>query len=206
MVTTTTYENHTQYSIIHIPAIPANKLIEEIKCRAYTLGNSGQRPAESPETAQFAVQGLLVMPPNVTSSGYNSTHHLIKWLEPETLNITNIEPDIENYTVCTNGTAIQCTNTSKTMYFYPKLSVRVFVEITAWNIAGESKNSVYLIIAECIINNTQQLIPSTKGGMYNCLNEYCVILYIGQEVVLEVEFDYNTTILHITFTSDHEVR
>lgn len=48
MVTTTTYENHTQYSIIRIPAISANKLIEEIKCRAYTLGNSGQRPAESP--------------------------------------------------------------------------------------------------------------------------------------------------------------
>ena len=136
--------------MIIIPAIPVNRHITEIKCIAYVLNDHFQilDEQESTETAQFNIQGLLNMPPNISYTSYNVTHNLVEWLEPDTLNITNIEPDIESYTVCTNITD-DCVNTTTTYSILAKYFVDILVYVTAWNIVGESNSSAQLVVQAC---------------------------------------------------------
>ncbi len=165
-----------------IPAIPVNRRIEEIKCEAY-ITRGGFYVATSVETAQYSIQGLLQMHPNVTYSSYNATHNLIQWLEPFTLNITDIDPDIENYTVCshqntTKRTLIGCTNSSVPPIFLPKYSVDIFLLITAWNIVGESNNSVALHIAPCGNSSTYHSIHGKVHAINECLAIYPYMYYL----------------------------
>ena len=139
--------NNSQHSTLVIPAIPVNRHIAHIKCRAYITYGAFQQ-VESVETAQFNIQGLLNAPSNITFTSYNTTHNLIEWQEPETLDITNIEPDIENYTVCTNITG-ECVNTTTPYFILPKFFLDLQVNITAWNIVGESNSSAQLYIPTC---------------------------------------------------------
>ena len=137
-----------------IPAISVNKHIAVIKCEAYNT-TGGFQVAESNETAQYNIQGLLEMESNATYSRYNFTHNLVEWLEPPTLNITNVEPDIESYTVCScpkfniSEHKLECTNTSKPQIILRKYYADLFVVVTAWNIVGESNSSAQLMIAKC---------------------------------------------------------
>ncbi len=151
-VSTVSYSNRSQHSIIMIPAIPANNHITVIECRAYNF--EPWEIARSDNTAQYSIQGLLEMPPNVTYSTYNATHNLIQWAEPQTLDITNVEPDIDDYTVCVYRNAeyswmVECVNVSTPQYILPKYFFRQVVIITAWNVVGESINSTQLVIDAC---------------------------------------------------------
>ena len=150
------------HSMIIIPAIPVNQHIAEIKCIAYTLNEYFQPvdEQESTETAQFNIQGLLNMLPNISYASYNATHNLVEWLKPETLNITNIDPDIENYTICTNITG-ECVNTTTTNFILSKYFVDILFSVTAWNIVGESNSSAQLVVQACS--------TTTVAGMHACL-------------------------------------
>ena len=143
-------ETADDHSVVMIPAIPINHRISEIRCRAYILDEEYQEVArnESREIAQFNIQGLLDMPPNISYSSYNVTHNLLVWQEPETLNITDIEPDVENYTVC-NTIINQCAVTTRTNFILPKYTLDFFVNVTAWNIVGKSNSSAQLLIEAC---------------------------------------------------------
>ncbi len=158
-----TEQNRSYTSELTIPAIPVNGHIEEIKCEAYITRGAFQ-VATSNETAQYNIQGLLQMQPNITYSSYNATHNLIQWLEPFTLNITNIDPDIENYTVCfhlTERTLMGCTNSSVPQIYLSKYSVDLFLLISAWNIVGESNSSVTLDVAACANSSTHHSLHGT---------------------------------------------
>ncbi len=154
-VYTEPYANRSQHSVIRIPAIPANNRIAEIECRAYD--DEAWEEASSAHTAQFNIQGLLDMPPNATYSSYNATHYLVEWMQPQTLDISNVEPDIDNYTACTYKNNVEsmpeCVNTTTTQLFLPKYFFDQFVFITVWNIVGESNSSAQLVIETC--NSTQ---------------------------------------------------
>ena len=141
-----------QLSVIMIPALPVNQHLTHIKCRAYHRPPAF-RMVESVETAQFNIQGLLVMLPNISYTSYNATHNFVEWQEPETLNITNLEPDIERYTICTNVTD-ECFNTTTPYFILPKYFVALHVNITAWNIVGESNSSAQLEITACTQETT----------------------------------------------------
>ena len=160
----TTSFNQTQHSVIMIPAIPVNQHIERIKCKASVLYPSGDyQEIESTETAQFNIQGLLDVPPNITYRIYNITHNIVEWQEPDTLNITHVEPDIDNYTVCLNVTE-ECVNTTMNFFVLSKHSVDVLVDITAWNVVGESNDSAQLVIEAC-----KAVFPTTGQGLYKLL-------------------------------------
>ena len=161
-VYTESYNNRSQYSVIKIPAIPSNNHVVVIECRAYNF--DPWEVAVSINTAQFNIQGLLDMPPNATYSSYNATHHLVEWMEPHTLDVSNVEPDIENYSVCTYKNSskpmFECCNTTTTHVFLPKYFFEQFVFITVWNIVGESNSSAQLVIEMCSITEF-----SMAGGM-----------------------------------------
>ena len=192
------------HSMITIPAIPVNQHITEIKCIAYQLDESFQEEEkqESMETAQFHIQGLLDMQPNITYANYNVTHNLVEWLEPKTLNITRIEPDIESYTICMNITD-ECVNTTATSTVFPKYFVDILVYVTAWNIVGESNNSAQLAIEACS--------TTLVAGMHALIihGQYLLTMYItlaGQRYHVEIAFEEkNLTLLHITFMDDKVV-
>ncbi len=148
--------DNSHISVIRIPAIRNNNNISSIKCMAYNTDDPYQE-AESNETAQYNIQGLLDSPLNIAYKGFNSSHNIIEWMEPATLNITNIEPDIENYTICTNTTQI-CVNVTEANYLVQKYFVDIQLHITAWNIVGESNNSTPVMINACDTD-----IP--KGGI-----------------------------------------
>ncbi len=179
-----------------IPAISVNKHIAVIKCEAYNT-TGGFQVAESNETAQYNIQGLLEMESNATYSRYNSTHNLVEWLEPPTLNITNVEPDIEGYTVCScpkfnnSEPILECTNMSKPQILLPKYYADLYVVVTAWNIVGESNSSAQLMITHC--SSTSAELP---------LN----IFPVGERFVVLIEFDEdNSTVVYIYFTNNHKV-
>ena len=145
----TMHLNRSQHSVIKIPAISNNQHIPTIKCRAYSFVG-GFHFTDSLETAQFSVQGLLQMEANISYSSFNSTHNLIEWPEPVTLNITNVEPDIENYSICSNVTdAFECVNTTATHFTLAKYFLSIFINVSAWNIVGESSNAAQIVIEAC---------------------------------------------------------
>ena len=182
----TTTHNQTQHSVIKIPAIPVNQRIEHIKCKASIPYSSGDyQEVESAETAQFHIQGLLGVPPNITYSNYNITHNIVEWQEPETLNITNVEPDIDNYTICLNVTD-ECVNTTVNFFILSKFHVNVLVDVTAWNIVGESNSSAWLVIEACTA-----AFPTTGQGLYKLLLFVFTISFTAIDVVYHVEVVFN---------------
>ena len=100
------------------------------------------------------------MSPNVTSVSYNRSHNQVVWEEPFTLNITDVEPDIFNYTICTSFPSftstdtfhIRCINKTKANIIIPKFFVNVSLTISAWNIVGESNRVDCIIEPACSID------------------------------------------------------
>ena len=152
-------------SVLKIPAIRFNQHITEIKCRAISFSENYW--VDSVETAQFNVQGLLDQPNLISYSNHNASHNLIEWQEPFSFNITDVEPDIENYTVCTNVTDEQCINTTATQFILLKYFVDILVNVTPWNIVGKSIHSAQLIVKAC--RSITDSVITTTGKYYACL-------------------------------------
>lgn len=88
------------------------------------------------------------MPMNITTTSQNTTHNIVTWDKPFTLDITDVDPDIIGYTVCsTIRDSHECSNVTATEFVIPKyyLDVNTDVTITARNIVGESPVASYSI-------------------------------------------------------------
>lgn len=98
------------------------------------------------------ILGLLDEPRDIGSKAFNVTHTKIYWQAPFTLNVTDVEPDILDYTVCisidtiiTNST---CMNEStKLEAVIPNFNVHKNISVSAWNALGEGKAGQLLLDA-----------------------------------------------------------
>lgn len=85
---------------------------------------------------------------SIASISYNQSHNKISWDEPDTLDITGIEPDIFGYTVCTVVNLITlvkkvCSNVTSTFIVIPKYPTSVLISIFENNIVGKSNTATY---------------------------------------------------------------
>ena len=79
----------------------------------------------------------------MTIADDDPSHKRLTWEAPASLNITDVEPDISGYRICTNLTEV-CTNTTELEYVFPNLRIPIQFSVTAVNLVGESNASVAL--------------------------------------------------------------
>ena len=84
--------------------------------------------------------GILDPPSNLTIVNQSASHRRLFWEAPESLDITDIEPDISNYSVCTNLSGV-CINTTELEHVFPNVRITIEFSVTAVNIVGESNAS-----------------------------------------------------------------
>ena len=84
--------------------------------------------------------GILDPPINLTIVNQGASLIILFWKAPESLDITDIEPDISNYRVCTNLSGV-CINTTDLEHFFPNVRISIEFSVTAINVVGESNAS-----------------------------------------------------------------
>ena len=87
--------------------------------------------------------GILAPPFNLTIAVDDLSHKRLSWEPPASLNLTDIEPDISGYRICTNLTDV-CINTTELEYVFPNLRIPIQFSVTAVNVVGESNAGVAL--------------------------------------------------------------
>ena len=92
------------------------------------------------------IQGLLGPLPNLSLSETDEQlSRLLTWNAPLTLDITNVDPDIEYYQVCYNlSTELTCTNVSSVgerAFKFSNVRVPLLFTVTAFNVVGEGNES-----------------------------------------------------------------
>ena len=126
--------------------IPASQDISKtsILCRAV---DSDRGLIESSQLVYLNIQGLLGPPPNLTlSEADEQLTRLLRWDAPETLDITNVDPDIQNYQICYNLSAAEmtCTNVSsegEREFKFSNVRVPLLFTVSAFNVVGEGSAS-----------------------------------------------------------------
>ena len=102
---------------------------------------------ESSQLVYLNIQGLLDPPPNLTlSEADEQLTRLLRWNVPETLDISNIDPDIQNYQVCYNLSAAEmtCINVSsegEREFKFSNVRVPLLFTVSAFNVVGEGSAS-----------------------------------------------------------------
>ena len=92
------------------------------------------------------IQGLLDPPPNLTliEAGDQLTR-ILTWGAPETLDLTDIDPDIQFYQVCYNLsddlTCINVSSSERREFIFPNVCVPLVFTVTAFNVVGEGGSS-----------------------------------------------------------------
>ena len=104
--------------------------------------------------AFFKVQGLLGPPPNLTLTVPTDLQleqrleefvRVLIWDEPNTLNITDVEPDISHYQVCYNlSTALTCINITGREFIFLNVRINLLFTVTAVNVVGEGNGSTVI--------------------------------------------------------------
>ena len=118
-----------------------------VLCRAIDSSDVQNIVVEDSRLIFLRIQGLLDAPPNLTlSEADDQLSRLITWDAPPTLNITNVNPDIEFYQVCYNlSTELTCTNVSSTVgeraFKFSNVRVPLLFTVTAFNVVGEGNES-----------------------------------------------------------------
>ena len=128
--------------------IPASQDIGKtsILCRAADLG-ANPPVVENSQFVYLNIQGLLGPPPNLTLlEADEQLTRLLRWDAPETLDITNVDPDIQNYQVCYNlsATEMTCTNVSsegEREFKFSNVRVPLLFTVSAFNVVGEGSAS-----------------------------------------------------------------
>lgn len=132
-----------------------------ITCTALSLANN---VLLSSEPARFQVQGLLDPPPNTALSEVNERFmRKLSWDKPFSLNITDVEPDINHYQVCYNFSVeiIQCLLVNETEFTFLNVHVSLMFSVSAVNVVGVGDaSSIRHLSSSC--NNT--------GGMLKISN------------------------------------
>ena len=85
--------------------------------------------------------GVLDPPINLTIVNQGASLSRLFWEAPESLDITDIEPDISNYRVSTNLSGA-CINTTELEHVFPNVRITIEFSVTAINVVGESNASI----------------------------------------------------------------
>ena len=85
--------------------------------------------------------GILNPPINLTIVNQGASHSRLLWGAPESLDITDIEPDISTYRICANLSGV-CINTTELEHVFPNVRIPIEFSVTAINIVGESNASI----------------------------------------------------------------
>ena len=133
---------------VSIPAREENDNTS-VLCRAIDTSDVQNIVADDSRLIFLRIQGLLDAPPNLTLSEADdqlSRFIIITWDAPPTLNITNVNPDVEYYQVCYNlSTELTCTNVSSTVgeraFKFSNVRVPLLFTVTAFNVVGEGNES-----------------------------------------------------------------
>ena len=121
-----------------------------IACIATAISPTGIVVGFTSEPVLFKVQGLLDAPSNLMlSETDNQRMRRLSWEEPFSLDITDVDPDIECYNVCyslVNVTAekSQCLCVNQTEHTFLCVSVPLLFNVSPINVVGEGEASSIL--------------------------------------------------------------
>ena len=136
-----TQQDGTVISTILIPATENNHN-SSVQCIAVNLGG-GASPIS--ETVLYLVQGILDPPGQLTIvTTENDFTRRLTWQAPLSLDITDVDPDICHYNVCTtfNQTGEKsCDNVQETVYSFLNVRVPLEFSVSAVNVVGQSSAS-----------------------------------------------------------------
>ena len=116
-----------------------------IRCVATAVSSTGDVIGASSEPVLFKIQGLLDAPSNLVLSEADNQHmRRLNWDEPFSLDITDVDPDIECYNVCyslvnVSAEKSQCTCVNQTEYTFLCVSVPLLFTVSAVNVVGEGE-------------------------------------------------------------------
>ena len=146
VTTTATVMNYkgTFTSSLFIPASIENDNTS-IQCRTADLESSPAVIAYS-KLVFLHIQGLLDPPPNLTlTEAGDQLTRILTWGAPETLDLTDIDPDIQFYQVCYNLsddlTCINVSSSERREFRFPNVCVPLIFTVTAFNVVGEGRSS-----------------------------------------------------------------
>ena len=141
------------FSSLSIPARKQNDNIS-IQCTAIQVNPTFSNNRS--KVVFLNIQGLLGPPPNlILSEADESCKIILRWDAPETLDLTDIEPDILYYTVCHNLTGYQtCVNVSsseKREFSFSDVCTTLLFTVTTVNVVGEGNaSSIFYQSSQCI--------------------------------------------------------
>ena len=87
-----------------------------------------------------SMTGILDPPINLTIVNQGASRRRLFWEAPESLDVTDIEPDISNYRVCINFSGV-CINKTDLEHIFPNICIPIEFSVTAVNVVGESNAS-----------------------------------------------------------------
>ena len=130
-----------------------------IQCRA--IDTDSMTPVRIDSIVVFLnIQGLLGPSPNLSlSEADDGLTRVLSWGAPETLDITNVDPDIQCYQVCYNLTTddLTCVNVNSSErreFIFLYVRVSILFTVTAINVVGEgAASSIIHQPSGCNINN-----------------------------------------------------
>lgn len=142
----------TSMSRINVPATAENDGIE-IFCLAVTISVNGQS-----ETVTLLIQGLLSSPTALNISDQNNgTTRLLNWTPPPTLDLTDVDPDITHYNVCsTILSEVSCMSVQGTEFSFANIRIEIEFSVAAVNVVGEGNAST---ISHEPCNSTTGTLP-----------------------------------------------
>ena len=184
-------------SMLFIPADTRNNNTS-IQCRAYDLRSQPISTVDS-MLLFFRVQGLLGSPPNTIISDSSESTRTLSWNAPETLDITDVDPDILSYRVCynltDNPTCIEISSSDTREFTFPNVGVFLLLTVSAINVVGEGNTSSSIHMA----------CDSSEGIYYSKEHNYCIAGKFGGELNLVVGIataelkSANISYLHIIY-------
>ena len=116
-----------------------------IQCRA--IDTDSVMPVLNSNVVFLKIQGLLGPSPNLSlSDADDGLTRVLSWGAPETLDITNVDPDIQCYQVCYNLTTddLTCVNVNSSErreFIFLYVRVSLLFTVTTINVVGEGAAS-----------------------------------------------------------------
>ena len=110
-----------------------------------TAVSSGNVSGVISDPVLFKIQDLLDAPSSLVLSEVDTQHmRRLSWEEPFSLDITDVDPDIECYNVCYSLVSVsaeksQCTCVNQTEYAFLCVSVPLLFTVSAVNVVGEGE-------------------------------------------------------------------
>ena len=139
-------------------------------------------------TIFLSMTGILDPPINLTIVNQGASHSRLFWEAPESLNITDIEPDISNYRVCTNLSGV-CINTTDLEHIFPNVRITIEFSVTAVNIVGES-NASTVVYEPCDPTTGKKIILRSLYVELIDFGLHSQSLKVSTEVMCKVIFHF----------------